>query len=130
MAPKQFLPQTKFDNSNVENLKNLQDEEIKSLIPELLTWLQDFNWPISNEVLSILKSRENLVFPYIADILAGDDIMWKYWIMELLIPSFSDGHKTDLKDELKKLMTASRLDEDTQCVTEAATDCYKKCFHV
>ena len=128
MKSKQLLPKDKYDNSNIENLKKLQDEEIKPLIPELLTWLQDYNWPITKEVLNVLKGRENLVFPYIADILAGDDVMWKCWIMELLIPSFSDEHKAKLKDKIKNLMSLSSSHEDAQYIIKVATDCYKECF--
>lgn len=53
---------------------------------EFLEWLQDYNWPVSGDILQVLIDRQNLVVPYLSDILAGKDIMWQYWIMELFIP--------------------------------------------
>jgi|GEM_PF-1202582 len=123
-----LLPQHKQDNSNIDRLKNLHDEEIRPLIPELLSWLADCNWPVASDVLGVLKSRESLVFPHIAGILTGSDVEWKCWIMQLLIPSFSPEHKEELRGEIEKLMSLTSLDEDTQWVVEIATYCYNKCF--
>ena len=65
----ELLPQDKFDNRNIEKLKMLEDKEIKFLIPELLEWLQDYNWPVADDVLHVLLQRENLVVPCVKEIL-------------------------------------------------------------
>ena len=123
-----MLPKDKFDDNNIEKLKNLSDGELEPLIPELLTWLQDYNWPVAEGVLRVLTTRENLVFPHIEEILESDDLMWKIWIMDLLIPQFSHEHKLELKERIEELMTLSGTDEDTQAVIGFAKACYEKCF--
>ncbi len=127
MNVKKLVPKDKSDNANINNLYNLTDEDIKPIIYDLLEWIQDYNWPVAQELIPVLIKRENLVFPYIKDILNGSDPMWKYWIMELLIPHFSDEHKIALKNEIKKLIENQQTDEDSEAVREIAIECYARC---
>ena len=68
---KDYLPKNKFDRQSLCGIDELSNEEIQPIIYELLTWLQDYNWPVADKVLQVLHKREILVFPYLADILAG-----------------------------------------------------------
>ena len=97
---KDYLPKNKFDQQSLCGIDELSNEEIQPIIYELLTWLQDYNWPVADKVLQVLRKREILVFPYLADILAGDDIMWKIWIMELLVPTLTAEHKEALRKNI------------------------------
>lgn len=128
MNIKELVPKSKFDDTNINKLLQLSDEEIKIVIYDLLEWLQDYNWPIASEVLKILVKRENLVFPYISGILNGNNIMWKYWIIELLIPTFSKEHKMELKEDILKIINDTDNDEDTESLKEVAIECYKKYY--
>lgn len=128
MDVKKLLPKNKHDDSNIDKLYNLTDDEIKPIIYDLLEWLQDYNWPIAQQIEKVLILRENLVFPYISSILNGNDVMWKYWIMLYLIPNFSEEHKQSLKYEILKFINDSKTDEDTEDLREAAIECYEKCY--
>lgn len=128
MDVKKLLPKNKHDDSNIDKLYNLTDDEIKPIIYELLEWLQDYNWPVSPKILNVLILRENLVFPYISLILNGNDIMWKYWIMFYLIPNFTEEHRQALKDDILKLINDIRTDEDTEMLRELAIECYEKYY--
>jgi len=123
-----LLPKDKFDNRHIDKLDKLSDEEIAPLIPPLLEWLQDYNFPIAKDVLQILKRREDIVVPHILTVFEGEDTMWKYWMMELLIPSFSPAHQAEMKGALQKLMSPNSSDEDAQCLAETAAECYNKYF--
>ena len=127
---KDFLPKNKFDQQSLFGIDELSNEEIQPIIYELLTWLQDYNWPVADEVLQVLRKREILVFPYLADILAGDDIMWKIWIMELLIPTLTTEHKEALRTNIFALSKVPSYDEDYIALKEAAAQCYLVCFGV
>lgn len=128
MDVKELLPKTIFDNSHIDDLKKISDEDIEVIIYDLLEWLQDYNWPVTQEIVPILINRENLVFPYISEILNGKDYMWKYWVMELLIPEFSDIHKQMLRKDLLKIINNKEKDEDSEDLREIAIECYNKCF--
>ena len=62
-----------------------------------------------------------------SDILRGDDFMWKYWIMDLIIPDFSIEHKNALKNDILVLINDHDIDEDTESIREIAEECYKNC---
>lgn len=127
MGVKDLVPKNKHDVSNIDKLYNLSNEEIKPIIYDLLEWVQDYNWPVAQELVPVLKERENIIFPYIIDILRGDDFMWKYWIMDLLIPGFTFEHKNVLKDEILRMINDPDIDEDTESIREIAKECYKNC---
>ena len=110
MEIRELLPKNKFDNSNINRLFLLTDEEIKPIIYELLEWTQDYNWPIAKEIIPVLLEREDLIFPYIREILQSNDEEWIYWIIKLLLPSFSASHKNMLKDEIVRLTNSSEED--------------------
>lgn len=126
----ELLPQDKFDNKNIEKLKMLEDKEIKLLIPELLEWLQDYNWPVADDVLQVLLQRENLVVPCVKEILEGSvDVSWFIWLMDLLIPTFTKEHKEEFREILYKIKNMEVVDEDTEALAEEAEKCWEKCFN-
>lgn len=127
MGVKDLVPKNKYDVSCIDKLYNLTDEEIKPIIYDLLEWTQDYNWPVAQELVPVLKEREDIIFPYMSDILRGDDFMWKYWIMDLLIPGLSLEHKNALKDDILKLINDLDIDENTESIREIAKECYKNC---
>ena len=127
MNVKDLVPKDKHDISNIDKLYSLSDEEMKPIVYDLLEWIQDYNWPVAQELIPLLKEREDIIFPYMSDILRGDDFMWKYWIMDLIIPGFSFEHKNALKDDILLLINDSDIDEDTESIREIAEECYKNC---
>ena len=47
MEIKHLIPKDKGDYKNIEELKRLSFDEIEPIVPDLLVWLQDINWPDS-----------------------------------------------------------------------------------
>lgn len=127
MNVKDLVPKNKHDVSNINKLYSLTDDEMKLIVYDLLEWIQDYNWPVAQELVPLLKEREDIIFPYMSDILRGDDFMWKYWIMDLIIPDFSFEHKNALKDDILVLINDTDIDEDTESIREIAKECYKNC---
>ena len=71
----QLIPKHKFDLEAVEKLNEYSINEIRPIVPALLEWMQDPNWPvffpirlyfekhvneIQNEILHIFKTNDNL----------------------------------------------------------------------
>ena len=120
---KLLLPKDKFDNSNIAQIAQLNDEEIQPIIYDLLEWLQDANFPIFKDILPIVAHHQNLVMPYVIAVLQDNDVMWKYWIIESLIPLLSDNNKLRLKSDLLRLSFLQEKDEDTQAIIEVSKNC-------
>ena len=78
---KGLIPKHKFDQETVEKLEKLSFEQLKPIIPELLEWLQDMNWPIARPVADILEPHIDKIVPEIIKIFKTDDGMWKYWVI-------------------------------------------------
>ena len=69
MNIRDLIPKDKFDESGVEELKKLSFEQIKPIIPDLLVWLQDMNWPVARSIADILEPFTDRITPEIVAIL-------------------------------------------------------------
>ena len=49
MDIKALVPKDKYDITVISELKKLSDTEIKSIIPGLLEWIQDMDWPVAGD---------------------------------------------------------------------------------
>lgn len=128
MDIKDLIPKDKFDNSTIKQLNKLTDKEIKPIIYKLLEWLQDLNWPIAQEILPIIIKHQEVVVPYISSILNGQDIMWKIWVMELIIPALTYENKNMFHEDIKNLSRLVENDEDTVAIIESANKCLQNNF--
>ena len=45
-----FVPKDKFDEDACGKLFLTSDKEVILALPELLEWLQDYNWPVASKV--------------------------------------------------------------------------------
>lgn len=123
MEANAYLPKNKFDTENLEKIARLSDDEIKPMIGELLEWMQDYNWPVAKEILPILIARQNLIVPTLSKICNSDDIMWKYWVMELIIPELTHENQMILKNDIVKLSQLMEPDEDSIEIAHLAKKC-------
>lgn len=117
-----LLPKDKFDNSNIEKLKQLSDEEIAPILPKLLEWIQDSNWPVAKDVVSVLALHQRELIPLIIDVLRPDekDDIWKYWIIIDLMPLFSDENAEAVLPAIKRIAEAPTENERLEEVDAAA----------
>ncbi len=124
MNVQQLLPKDKYDNSNIEKLRQLTDEEIAPVLPALLEWLKDANWPVFDDVLSVLALHQSALVPLIISILSSDekDGIWKYWIISRLLPLFSDENIKAVLSSVKRIEENPTEGERTEEVNEIAAD--------
>lgn len=78
-------PKNKEDIDFINNLKQKKISEIKDMIPELLEWTQDGNWPQARLIIDYFLPHINEIDTEIVKILNGNDSIWKYWILLGLI---------------------------------------------
>jgi hypothetical protein len=99
------LPRDKFDFERVNKIKKSEKKDIIPLLPGLLEWIQDMNWPIAPEIAEILMTFPKEIVPHIRNVLSTDDDIWKFWCLEYLVKKFSTEDKELLKTDLIRLST-------------------------
>lgn len=119
MNIRDLIPKDKFDESGIEGLKKLSFEQIRPIIPDLLEWLQDMNWPVARPVADILEPFSNRITPELVAILKSTDVMWKYWILGNLIKHANDPL---ILNELERIVKYPTNDEiENEIHIEAAS---------
>ncbi|MGE7945593.1 DUF5071 domain-containing protein [Lysinibacillus sp. NPDC093688] len=79
------LPRNKSDNDRVEMIKKMDRDKILPLLPNLLEWIQDMNWPVAPSVLELLLTFPEEIVPHVQDVLSSDDENWKWFILNFLV---------------------------------------------
>ena len=120
---KDLVPKTKFDFSGIEELRKLSDEEIASVIPDLLAWMKDMNWPVAKEMPDLLAPHQKVLIPHIIEILQPEqwECDWKTWIIHYLLPLLDEKYLLMLKPSLERIVknpTWGELDEATNTAAE------------
>src|SRR5690554_1452534 len=102
---KEFVPKHHLDNSYIDELMELTEEEIKPIVLDLITWLKDMSKPIANQLMPILLKNENILEDVIKSILDDQkkDTIWKYNIIFYLIRKFNLDNKKKYFNSLKRI---------------------------
>ena len=72
-----LLPEDKSDFGSVDSLEAVDADSLTALLPFLLMWIQDMNWPISGPISDLLVKAGEAVIPEIRWVLSGFDGTWK-----------------------------------------------------
>lgn len=112
MNIKTLIPKDKFDFETVEKLKNYSFKEIEPIIPVLLEWLQDMNWPISRSIAELLIPFSEKISSEILKILQSEDQVWKYWILITFGETIMDKMVLNEIERIVKHPTKDEIDEE------------------
>lgn len=116
-----LVPQHKHDLERVKAVIALGYPGIAPILPELLKWMQDLNWPVAQALEPFLASIGEPLIPEIRRVLQGDDVMWKVWLVECLV-SRSPVVAAALTPELEQMARTEKDDEDSEYLREVAMD--------
>ena len=81
----EFIPQSKGDLSRAKAAVDAGYPRVESILPELLEWLQDYNWPVAHVLAPFLASIGDPLVPHVRRILESEDETWKYWMMDCIM---------------------------------------------
>ncbi|MGE8081322.1 DUF5071 domain-containing protein [Peribacillus loiseleuriae] len=110
-----FLPRNQYDVDKIEKIKKLDRNIILPLLPDLLVFTQDMNWPVAPSVLEILLTFPMEIVPHVQDVLSSDDDNWKWSILHFLVIEFPVDSKVQFKEYLTRVAetpTQSELAEE------------------
>jgi hypothetical protein len=97
------LPRGKFDKASVERIRELGYPTIEPILPHLMTWLQDMNWPVARPLAKYLIPIGRPLLPYIRRVLEGDDDLWQYWVLGSLVKHLESDVIAELRDDLVEI---------------------------
>ena len=85
-----LLPRSKVDFESIEPLKKMYHQDVLPLLPFLIVWMQDLNWPISKPMGEFLSTFGKDIIPEIKWIFEGNDDLWKLGCMCGILYELSD----------------------------------------
>ena len=120
--PHTLLPRHKSDSEYARAIVALGYPAVAPVLPELLEWLQDCNWPISGQISTFLASIGEPVVPHIRNVFSGNDGIWKYWCITALIRKMPRALAEELRPDLVRLAFQPSADDHSQEVDEQARE--------
>ncbi|MDQ0891389.1 hypothetical protein QFZ81_006477 [Paenibacillus sp. V4I9] len=115
-----YLPRDKHDFERVNQLRNLDDSILIAIIPNLVEWLQDINWPISSEVAKLLLKHPEETIPHIKDVLITNDDIWKEWSLRYFVKELPIHLIQEFKTDLIRIANTPTKGELLEEVNETA----------
>lgn len=107
-----MMPKDKFDLDTCKNFYDLTDEAFLEIAPELLTWLQDGNWPIFPEIIKLFIAKQDIAMDEISKVFNTNNVIWQYWILSELYPRLTAKNKMLINKQLEKCFNKLSLKEE------------------
>ena len=110
-----LIPSSKFDIASAERAVAAGWPAVEPVALDLLEWLQDYNWPVSRVLAPFLARVGAPLVPYLRPILAGDDAIWKYWVIIAVLADSPPEVVEALRPELQRIVedpTAREVEEE------------------
>lgn len=125
---KNLLPIHKSDFVTVKKIKKMDNEKIIPLLPGLLEWTKDMNWPIAKSVIELLLIFPKEIVPHVQEALLSKDDSWKYYILIFLVRELPIESKEQFKEYLIRLAenpTQNEIDEEIDEIAFEILDNFK-----
>ena len=107
-----LVPKDKFDLDTAQAAVDAGYPSVAPILPELLVWLQDCNWPVAHVLAPFLASVGEPLVPHVAHVMSSDDYVWKYWMIGAIMRHSPDVARS-FRSELERLV-ASPLDVESR----------------
>jgi hypothetical protein len=114
-----LVPISKFDTNLAERLVALGFPVVEPVLPQILEWVQDMNWPVSRVFQPFLVSIGSPLVPYVRAVLATHDDSWKHYVL-IGIVSASPELARELRQDLDRLVQFPTHGEMTEEVSDVA----------
>ncbi len=120
------IPADKFDEAAVNRAAALGFPAINPILPDLLEWLQDINWPVAHRVAELLAKADVQIAPHINAVFRSDDGIWKYWILSNLAEHLKGDVWALIEPEVVRLSSSPTPDDTAEEADIAAIELLQK----
>lgn len=104
-------------------IKKMDRAQVLPLLPGLLEWIQDMNWPVARGVLELLLTFPKEIVPHVQDVLtSSDDDSWKYFILIHLVNYLPLESRMQFKEYLTRVAEAPTESELYEELNEIAKE--------
>ena len=97
-----LLPRDKRDTDSAELLIALGFPAVEPILPELVEWMQDINWPVAQRLQPFLVGIGVPLLDQVRHVLGTDDDIWKLWVLDGVV-SPSPELQAALRPELERI---------------------------
>ncbi|MDP4145461.1 MAG: DUF5071 domain-containing protein [Bacillota bacterium] len=87
-------------------LKKIGYPRVKSVIPGLLEWIQDINWPGAQHIIEVLATVDSEAITYVREVFKSGDGIWIKWLLSEVISKWSIELINEIKGDLLNLANA------------------------
>lgn len=123
-ALEQFVPKDKHDTATVQAAIQAGYPAVAPVLPELVAWLQDYNWPVAQVLAPFLATIGIALLPHVQTVLVSDDLVWKRWVLSCVV-SKSKELAQAVSAELLRLAHEATPSEREEDLEEIALDIIK-----
>jgi hypothetical protein len=116
-----LVPRDKFDVARAEAAVAAGYPAVTPVLPALLDWLRDMNWPVARVLGPFLASIGAPLAGNLREILDGTDLSWKYWVIREVIAQ-SPELQGIFRSDLARLATNPSRAEQSEDLGEVARE--------
>jgi len=116
-----LVPTSKFDTELAERLVTLGYPAVQSVLPQILEWVQDLNWPVARVFQPFLVTIGSPLAPYVRAVLTTDDDSWKHYVLIGIVGASSDLAR-ELRQDLQRLVQSPTHGEIAEEVSDVAAE--------
>ncbi|WP_034378510.1 MULTISPECIES: DUF5071 domain-containing protein [unclassified Dehalobacter] len=110
-----LIPRDKFDIESVERIKNADIESIEPVLSQIFEWVEDINWPVARELVKVLVKFDDLIIPYLKDLIQRPDGLREYSVYYHMMPLLNERQLLLLRDELERVANSpSRFEKEEE----------------
>ncbi len=116
-----LIPRSKQDLERAKAVVKIGYPSVAPILPELLEWLQDYNWPVAQILAPFLADIGSPIVPHVRHVLDSEDDIWKYWVLSCIVKESPEIAKP-LQDYLQRLSFEPTPNEINEGLNEIALD--------
>ena len=116
-----LIPTSKHDTEKARSLVALGYPAVEPVLPQILEWVQDLNWPVARVFQSFLSGIGAPLAPFVRVVLATQDDSWKYFVLIGIVAPSVELAKA-LRLDLERLAKSPTAGEMTEEVSDVAAE--------
>lgn len=116
-----LVPQDKHDLARAEAAVAAGYPAVAPVLPLLLEWIQDMNWPVARVLGPFLGSIGAPMEDAVRPILNGSDDIWKYWVVRQVVGKSADLRRI-FRPQLERLAISPTDNERAEELDELAKE--------